>query len=319
LAVMSMSGSTRSTAAAMSGTTRSTERTVSVSAPAHSSMSSTSLPVMLGNKAHLPPGDIQKRPDEVRKPAKRQDTQRLPSAHFKANAHPADDESVFGQVRIALHLTRGIDHADQRTKDSYYIVGNRQVAESLNAAWLSKKQLMMLCKDIDKLGEKLHLFEDEPYALCSTEKYIPCFMFFITCVIAAATVAVTVSEQYYVQAVLMVAGGTMLSITLMCFFCLTFRRRRILDWEVPHKALNHFAHEWGAKHGLRLRFEFRHQGPSFFVLSPKNLEDYLMKPDDENVSAGEDLEDPCSPSAPKLMCKHEERKEWFQPYFSEPP
>eukprot|EP00439_Symbiodinium_sp_Y106_P026212 s910_g3.t1 len=190
----------------------------------------------------------------------------------RLNFKTAAEELVFGQVYIALHLTRGIDHANVRTKDSFYIVGNRNHILSLNAVWLEKEQLTTLCKDVKRLGAKLHLFEAEPYALCKkdaqldSEKYIPLCMFAITCLLTIGATASSILNWEDGKACLMIAAGLVFSLTVMCCFCLNFRRRKILDWEVPLTELDHFAREWSSKHGLKLRFEFNRVGPSYFVV-----------------------------------------------------
>ncbi|CAE6948543.1 unnamed protein product [Symbiodinium sp. CCMP2456] len=156
-----------------------------------SNSSAGQLPVMLGRKPQdvklEPKGGEEKRGrDDVRRMStKKRGLDSKPTLNFKL----AEEELVFGQVYIALHLTRGIDHADVRTKDSFYIVGNRNQILSLNAVWLDKEQLTTLCKDVKRLGAKLHLFEAEPYALCKKEKYIPLCMFVITCLLTIGATA----------------------------------------------------------------------------------------------------------------------------------
>lgn len=284
-----------------------------------SNSSSGQLPVVLGRK----PQDVKLESKGGEEKRGREDVRRMstkkrgldskPTLNFKTAA----EELVFGQVYIALHLTRGIDHANVRTKDSFYIVGNRNHILSLNAVWLEKEQLTTLCKDVKRLGAKLHLFEAEPYALCKKEKYIPLCMFAITCLLTIGATASSILNWEDGKACLMIAAGLVFSLTVMCCFCLNFRRRKILDWEVPLTELDHFAREWSSKHGLKLRFEFNRVGPSYFVLKPPlRLEEYQNRIDDKESSEEDFEEDPLSPTAPQQPPKAEV---WRPRVMGEPP
>lgn len=48
----------------------------------------------------------------------------------------------------------------------WFVVGGRRSAERLNRDWLQKQDLQHLGDDLTRLGERLKLFDDEPYVLC---------------------------------------------------------------------------------------------------------------------------------------------------------
>ncbi|CAJ1411012.1 unnamed protein product, partial [Effrenium voratum] len=176
-----------------------------------------------------------------------------------------------GVVSIALNMTRGgiLKWSSSRLeeKGNFYVQGGRHNVESLNENWLDKELLDKLLKDINRLGDNLHLFEREPYVLCENEKYCGVGCFVVTlCLIAATTVCALMQHEQVAS--LMIASGVMVSMTTMCCFCLNFKRKRIVDWEVPHDQLHRFAAKWTKKHGALLRFHFMEKGPSFFILTP---------------------------------------------------
>lgn len=181
---------------------------------------------------------------------------------------PENGEAIHGQVFVAVNITRGMPWFRKDAEPGWFVVGGRRAAERLNADWLDKKDLGQLCEDITRLGNHLHLFEDEPYVLCKSEKYCSFCLFLMTAVFVFITVAISVLNQEH-SAALMITSGVLLGVTTMCCFCMNFRRRRMMDWEVPHGSIKRFAARWSRKYGLNLAFEFHQDGPSYFILKPK--------------------------------------------------
>jgi len=179
-----------------------------------------------------------------------------------------DGEATCGQVNIAVNMSRGMPWFRRAKDPGWFVVGNRRVVERLNRDWLDKKSLQQLCEDITRLGEHLQLFEDEPFVLCKNEKYCGFCFFLVTAALVIVTVAWGALHKHQSNG-MMVACGVLLAITTMCCFCMNFRRRRMMDWEVPHGEIKRFAARWGKKYGFHLTFELHFDGPSYFILRPK--------------------------------------------------
>eukprot|EP00434_Breviolum_minutum_P009683 symbB.v1.2.008524.t1/scaffold527.1/size293072/22 len=207
-----------------------------------------------------------------------------------------DGEATCGQVNIAVNMSRGMPWFRRAKDPGWFVVGNRRVVERLNRDWLDKKSLQQLCEDVNellcccdsmgclvtlkhqssdcsceditRLGEHLQLFEDEPFVLCKNEKYCGFCFFLVTAALVIVTVAWGALHKHQSNG-MMVACGVLLAITTMCCFCMNFRRRRMMDWEVPHGEIKRFAARWGKKYGFHLTFELHFDGPSYFILRPK--------------------------------------------------
>jgi len=205
-----------------------------------------------------------------------------------------DSEATRGQVFIEMNLTRGMPWIRREKGPGWLVVGNRRVVEKLNRDWLERKDLQQLCEDIARLSKHLQLFEDEPHVLCKSEKYCGLCLFLTTAVLVIITVAWGVLHQRQSSG-LMVACGLLLAISTMCCFCMNFRRRRMTEWEVPHGEMKRFAARWGKKYGFHLAFDLHLDGPSYFILKPK--QEASKASSKEN---GEQTRDRASESIPHL-------------------
>ena len=67
------------------------------------------------------------------------------------------------------------------------------------------------------------------------------------------TVAVGVLDHEH-YAPFMLISGLLLGVTMVCCFCMNFRRSRMIDWELPHAAIHRFAVRWSRKRlGMQLQ------------------------------------------------------------------
>lgn len=194
-----------------------------------------------------------------------------------------DSEATCGQVFIAMNLTRGMPWFRREKDPGWFVVGNRKVVERLNQDWLEKKHLRQLCEDITRLGKHHQLFEPEPYVLCKAEKYCGFCLFLVSAVLMIITVAWGALHKHQSNG-LMVACGVLLAITTMCCCCMNVRRRRMMDWEVPIAEIKRFATIWGKKYGFHLTFELHYDGPSYFILKPKQQASRESAKDEEQMN-----------------------------------
>ncbi|CAL1154694.1 unnamed protein product [Cladocopium goreaui] len=194
-----------------------------------------------------------------------------------------DSEATCGQVFIAMNITRGMPWFRREKDPGWFVVGNRRVVERLNRDWLEKKHLQQLCEDITRLGKHHQLFEPEPYVLCKTEKYCGFCLFLVTAVLIIITVAWGALHKHQSNG-LMVACGVLLAITTMCCCCMNVRRRRMMDWEVPITEIKRFATIWSKKYGFHLTFELHYDGPSYFILKPKQQASTKSGKDEEQMN-----------------------------------
>ena len=72
---------------------------------------------------------------------------------------------------VGINISRGTPWYRRSREPGWFVVGGRRAAERLNKDWLERQDLQHLADDLSRLGERLRLFDDEPYVLCKREKY----------------------------------------------------------------------------------------------------------------------------------------------------